>query len=219
MANHIQLQAEKRTILGKKVRRLRREGKTPATVYGYNTEPQTIQLDSHDVRKALREAGRTQVIDLDIDGTGVRSVLVRQTAVDAKRNQLLHVEFYQANMSQKLITHVPVHPAGESQAVKDGGILLMLIDHIDIESLPDAVPAGGIEVDLSSLVDYNSVIHAGELPLPSDVTLVTAADEIVVKINPPITEEEVEEVLAEAEPLPAELGGDETPPDAVPEAG
>src|SRR5579872_2786665 len=219
LAGHFQLQAERREIVGKKVRRLRREGKTPATVYGYNTEPQTIQLDAHDLRGVMRQAGRTQVIDLVIDGGRARPVLVRQTTVDAKRNQLLHVEFYQANMLQRLTTHVPIHPAGESPAVKEGGILLVLLDHVDIESLPDDVPAGGIEVDLSGLVEFNSLVHAGDLSLPANVTLVTPVDEVVIKVNPPVAEEVVEQAVAETEPLPAELGGDETPPDAVPEAG
>src|SRR5579872_2925055 len=107
MATHAQLNAETREMLGKKVRRLRAAGKLPATVYGHNIKPQSIQVDAHDLRDVLRKAGRTQLIDLVIDNQTPRPVFVRQTAVDAKRNSLLHIEFYQANLRVKMTSRVP----------------------------------------------------------------------------------------------------------------
>ncbi|HLJ67648.1 MAG TPA: 50S ribosomal protein L25 [Chloroflexota bacterium] len=218
MATHVRLEAERREMLGKKVRRLRGEGKTPATVYGHQMEPVSIQIDSHSLRAALRHSGRTQLIDLVIGGAQPNPVFVRQTAVDPKRNQLLHVEFYHPNLRQRATSRVPLHMVGESQAVKDGGILLTVLDHVDIESLPDDVPAGGLDVNLEQIAEINGAIHAGDLQLPPSVTLVTPPDEVLVRVNPPVSEEAVEEMIAETEPLPAELGGDATPPDAVPEA-
>jgi large subunit ribosomal protein L25 len=218
MAQHAQLKAERRELLGKGVRRLRHEGILPATVYGYNTKPVSIQVNAHDFASVLRHAGRTGLIDLTIGTERARPVFVKQTTVDAKRNVIQHVEFYQANLRERMTSEVPLHFVGDSPAVREGGILLPLLDHVSIESLPDDVPANGIEVDVSGIVEINGAVHAREISLPGGVTLVTPGDDIVVKVNPPIAEEVVEEVIEEATPLPEELGGEETQPDAVPEA-
>lgn len=218
MADRVQLKAEKREILGKKVRRLRRAGKLPATVYGHKVEPQSIQVNAMDMRDAMRKAGTTQLIDLHIDTQPARPVLVRKAAIDPKRNTVIHVEFFQANLREKLTTHLPLHFVGESPAVKEGGIFLHILDHVDIESLPQDVPAEGIEVDIGQIQEINGAIHVGDLPVPAGVTMLTPADELVAKVDPPIAAEVVEEIIEEAEPVPAELGGEETPADSVPEA-
>lgn len=218
MATHPQLKAERREMLGKKVGRLRHQGILPATVYGHNVTPQSIQIDAHDFAGVLRNAGRNQLIDLTIGSERPRPVFVRQTQVDAKRNLILHVEFFQANLREKMATHLPVHVTGDSPAVRDGGIALQLLDAVDIESLPDDVPAEGLMVDISGITEINGQIHIGDLTPPPGVTFLTPADEVVVKVNPPVAEEVVEEYIAETEPLPQELGGDEPQPDAVPEA-
>lgn len=218
MANRVQLKAEKRELIGKKVRRLRRAGILPATVYGHRIEPQSIQIEAQALRDALRKAGTTQLIDLLIDTQPARPVLVRQTTVDPRRNTVTHVEFFQANLLEKITTHVRLHVVGESPAVQSGGILLQVLDHIDLESLPQDVPAEGVEVDISGIQEINGAIHIGDLQVPPGVTFQTPVDEVVVKVNPPVSEEEVEQYVAATEPLPAELGGEATPADAVPES-
>lgn len=217
MADRPQLKAQKRELLGKKVARLRRSGILPATMYGHGIEAQSIQVESHAMRDAMKQSGRTQLIDLAIDGQPLRPVLVRQTTVDAKRNSIIHVEFFQANLKEKLTTHLALHFVGESPAVKQGGIFLPVLDHMDIESLPQDVP-DALEVDLAQIEEINSAIHAGDLQLPDGVVLLTPPDEVVAKVNPPVAEEVVEEAIADTEPLPAELGGEDAPPDSVPEA-
>src|SRR5947209_4574338 len=186
MANRVQLKAQKRDVFGHRVGRLRRAGILPATVYGHNVQPQSIQVDAHEMRLAMRQAGLTQLLDLVIEGEPARPVLIRQTGFDAKRNALLHVEFFQANLREKLTTHVPLHFVGESAADKEGGILLHVMDHIDIESLPQDVPEGGIEVDLSQLVEINSQILVSDLHAPPGITILTPGDETVAKVNPPV---------------------------------
>lgn len=218
MATRETLKAEPRQLVGKKVGRLRRSGIMPATVYGHNIEPQNIQVNAHDFRMAFRKAGPTQLINLEIEGQAPRAVLVRQTSVDAKRNALLHVEFFQANLREKITTHVPLHFVGDSPAVRDGGIFLPILDHVDITSFPQNVPAGGIEVEVSKIEEINGLIHAGDISLPGDVELVTPADEVVCKVNPPTAEEVLEEAVEATEPLPSDLGGDQREPDAVPES-
>lgn len=216
MAKHVELAAEPRELIGKKVRRLRTQGVLPATVYGHDVTPQSIQINAHDFGKVLKAVGRTQLIDLMVGGERARPVFVKQMAIDAKRNAIQHVEFYQANLREKMQTSVPLHFAGESQAVKDGGILLTLLDHVTVESLPDDVPAG-IDVDISVLTDFTGAVHVSELQVPSAVAVVTPGDDLVCKVNPPVAEEAIEEVLEETA-LPTELGGDEPQADAVPES-
>ena len=218
MADRTQLKAERRSILGKKVRRLRRAGILPATVYGYRVEPQSIQVRSHELRDAIRQAGTTQLIDLVIDTQPARPVLIRQTTMDPRRNSVSHVEFFQPNLREKIVTHVPLHPVGESPAVQAGGILLQVLDHVDIESFPQDVPAEGVLVDISQIGEINGAIHAGDLQLPPGIALATPPDEVVLKVDPPAAEDVVEDAVARTEPLPTELGGDQAPADSVPEA-
>lgn len=218
MAQHAQLNAETREMLGKKVRRLRRAGLLPATVYGYNMAPISIQVNAHEFLSVLRHSGRAQLIDLTVDGGTARPVFIKQTSIDAKRNQFVHIEFYQANMRVLMTSRIPLHFIGESPAVKDGGIFLPVLDHVDLESLPDNVPGEGINVDISSITEINGLIHAGDLAIPENCTLLTPADEVVAKVNPPVAEEVLEEAVADTEPLAAELGGESEGADAVPES-
>lgn len=217
MATRQTLHAQPRALTGKKVRRLRTEGILPATVYGHRVTPQNIQVDHREFRDVLKHAGTTQLIDLVVDGGAARPVLVRQMERNAKRNDIIHVEFFQANLHEKVTTHVPLHTSGNAPAVDEGGILLTILDHVDVESFPQDVPPG-LEVDITKLSDFNSAVHAGEIILPAAVTLVTPPDEVVVKVNPPAAADAVEEAIEATEPLPSELGGDEEQPDAVPES-
>lgn len=218
MPDRTTLHAQSRELTGKKVGRLRREGILPATIYGHNVRPQNIQVNARDFRDAFRRAGSTQLLDLVIDENPPRPVLIRQMGFDAKKHAVMHVEFFQANLRETITTHVPIHTVGESAAVREGGILLQVLDHVDIESLPQNVPAGGIEVDISRLEAINDSLTVGDLTLPGTVSVVTPGDEIVVKVNPPTREEVVEENIAVTEPLPTELGGEEAEPKAVPES-
>jgi large subunit ribosomal protein L25 len=208
MAQHTELKAEKREMLGKKVRRLRTAGILPATVYGHNVNPVSIQIDAREFRTLLRSQGRTQLVDLVIENERPRPVFIKQTAIDAKRNALLHVEFFQANLRENVTTHLPLHFAGDSPAVREGGILLTVLDHVDIECLPDDVPAGGIEVDVSQIAEINGSIHVSDLVIPGNVTLLTPLDEVVAKVDAPISEEALQEDLDETEPA-AEIQGEE----------
>lgn len=218
MAQHTELKAEKREMLGKKVRRLRATGILPATVYGHNVTPLSIQVDARAFRTLLRTQGRTQLVDLIIESERPRPVFIKQTAVNAKRNELLHVEFFQANLREKVTTHLPLHFAGDSPAVREGGILLTLLDHIDIECLPDDVPAGGIEVDVSQIIEINGSMHVSDLAIPGNVTLLTPVDEVVAKVDAPISEAALEEDLDETQPVADIQGEEEEAATAVPEA-
>jgi len=100
MADRAVLDANSRTIIGKKVKNLRRQGRIPATVYGHAVTPASIDIDARAFRTVHSKAGDNQLIDLIVDGSAARPVLIHTTQVDPRRNTAIHVEFYQANLSE-----------------------------------------------------------------------------------------------------------------------
>jgi large subunit ribosomal protein L25 len=208
---HANLTAEPRTVLGKKVARLRHEGKLPANVYGHNVESTAITLDAHDFGLLYRHLLPTTVIDLRVAGQ-TRPVLLAKAATSPRTGQVIHVEFKQVNLSEKVSASVAVVGVGESEMMARGdGILVQALDSVNVSALPDELP-GSIEVDLSTLVDLHASIHVGDLPVDrSKVEILTPRDELVFTLSAPqlrdeVSEEQVEEAEAEAAAEAAEDG-------------
>lgn len=198
MADRIQLEARKRTVLGKKVKQLRRLGKLPATVYGHEVSPESIEVDARSFRTAYTTAGDNQLIDLVVEGQRPRPVLVHSTQLDPRRNVAIHVEFYQANLSEKLTAHIPIHLIGEAPALKEGLMMLSVLDSVELECLPTDLPHD-IEVDVSSLMAMGDSIHVADLQVDrAKCEIKTDPEEVVVLISAPQAREE-EEVAEEAE--------------------
>lgn len=208
MSSH-KLQGEIRTITGKKVKMLRKEGKLPATVYGKGVEPQTISIAIPEFSKVYQEAGETGLIELTI-GEKKHPVLIHTVQVDPIRNNLVHVEFHEVNLKEKVHAEVPVELIGESVAIKEKiGVLLPLMDHIEVEALPTELPEK-IEVDITGLAAINDQIIVGELTIPANVTVLTDPTLIVVKIGAFVVEKEPEPVVTET-PAEGETPAGETP--------
>src|SRR5690606_23874506 len=143
-----------------------------------------------------RQAGETGLIDLKIDDQETRPVLIHSTLLDPVRGQVLHVDFYQVNLKEKLTATVPLEFVGESPMVKNKeGILLELLQEVEVESLPTDIPPK-IEVDVSSLTEMDQGIQVGDLSVPAGVEMRTEAEELVCKIEAAQMAEEVEEVAA-----------------------
>jgi large subunit ribosomal protein L25 len=198
MADRITLEARKRTVLGKKVKQIRRLGKLPATVYGHEVSPESIEVDSRSFRTAYTAAGDNQLIDLVLEGQRPRPVLVHSTQIDPRKNVAIHVEFYQANLREKLTAHIPIHLVGEAPAVKEGLTVLSVLDSVELECLPTDLPHD-IEVDISGLAAVGESIHVGDLQVDrTKCEIKTDPEEVVVLISAPQVQEE-EEVAEEAE--------------------
>jgi large subunit ribosomal protein L25 len=198
MADRITLEARKRTVLGKKVKQIRRLGKLPATVYGHEVSPESIEVDSRSFRTAYTAAGDNQLIDLVLEGQRPRPVLVHSTQIDPRKNVAIHVEFYQANLREKLTAHIPIHLVGEAPAVKEGLTVLLVLDSVELECLPTDLPHD-IEVDISGLAAVGESIHVGDLQVDrTKCEIKTDPEEVVVLISAPQVQEE-EEVAEEAE--------------------
>jgi large subunit ribosomal protein L25 len=207
----IVLNAELRSITGKAVRRLRREGFVPAVMYGHRTEPIVLKIQERALRQVLREAGTTRLITLNVGGLkGSKRVLVRELQRDAIRHDMLHVDLYEVVMTERITAEVPVVFIGESPPVANGeGILFQGLDGIDIECLPGDLPPN-IEVNLAELTFIDDAVLVRDLKLSDAVEVLSEPEDIIVKILP-LEEEEIEEVVEEEVPE-AELVGEEEKP-------
>ena len=176
-----QLQASIRQPLGKRSRRLVREGKLPAVVYGHNTDATPIVLDKLEFQKVFVRSGRTHLVDLAIDGR-TEKVLVREVQTHPRFIGPIHVDLYQVNLQEKIEVEVPVHLVGESAAVKRGDAdVLQPLHAIRVECLPSDIPEA-FEVDLTPLEEVESELRVSDLKVPKDVTLLVEPEELVVKI-------------------------------------
>jgi large subunit ribosomal protein L25 len=195
------LQAAKRSVLGKKNRFLRRQGITPAHLFGHNIESQALQCDTHQIKQIIAHAGTTRLIGLRIGGDKQpKSVFVREIQRDAVGKQLLHVDFYQVRRGEKIEVDVPIILVGEAPAMKGKGRMLAHgITSLSIECLPENVPPQ-IEVDISSLEEVEQAIHVKDIILDPDITVHAESEQLVVKVTEAVVKvEEVEEVVAEEE--------------------
>lgn len=195
------LQAAKRTVLGKKNRFLRRQGITPAHIFGHNIESQALQCDTTQLKQIIAHAGTTRLIGLRIGSEKQpKSVFVREIQRDAVGKQLLHVDFYQVKMGEKIAVDVPIVLVGEAPAMKvKGRMLAHGITSLDIECLPDKVPPQ-IEVDISTLDELEQAIHVKDIILDPDITVNVDPEQLVVKVTEAVVKvEEIEEVAVEEE--------------------
>src|SRR5690349_13675598 len=177
----MQLNATPRQKLGKRSRRVLREGKLPAIVYGHNTEPTPITLDKLEFQKVFVKSGRTHLVDLAIDGR-TEKVLVRDIQVHPRRLGPIHVDLYQVNLQEKIQVEVPVHLTGESAPVKQGdGDILHPLHAVRVECLPSDIPEA-FEVDITSLEGIDAEIRVQDLNVPKGVTVLDDPEELVVKI-------------------------------------
>jgi large subunit ribosomal protein L25 len=202
------LTAEPRTITGKKVASLRREGKVPAVVYGHGHDSQPVQLDAHELELLRRHAGRNAMLDLALGKGKPTPVMLQHVQEHPVTRRPIHVDLFVINLTEEITIDIAVVFTGESEAVrKDGGTLLHQRETVSVRALPDALPPA-LEVDISSLVDFEATIHVGDIELPEGVTLITDATEPLARVQPPRVAEEptVAAEAAEAVEETAETG-------------
>jgi large subunit ribosomal protein L25 len=185
------LSARPRDVRGKAVAHLRKDGVLPAVVYGAGRQSQNIALDTHEFELLKRHAGRHAVIDLTIEGDGkAQPVLLQAIQEHPVNRHPLHVDFLVVDLSLERTSDVPLIFVGTSDAVaKQGGVMLHLRDAVLVRAKPDDLPSG-IELDISSLVDFDAVLHASDLVMPPGVTMVTDPSEALARVQQPRVEEE-----------------------------
>ncbi|MBI4100492.1 50S ribosomal protein L25 [Candidatus Microgenomates bacterium] len=213
------LTVEKRTILGKKVKKLRREGILPANIYGKDIKSLAVQLKDKEFETVFKEAGETGLVDVAVNGE-VKPVLIHNVQVEPLSNQYLHADFYQVNLKEKIKAMVPVVAVGEAKAVIDKvGIILQPLSEIEVEALPEDLPEK-IEVNVEKLANLDEQIAVGDLKAPEGVEILTDPSQVVVKIAA-LVSKEAEELAAQeaAAAEAAKVASDATKAEAAPAEG
>lgn len=176
---------------------LRKVGVIPAVFYGPKQTSTSVKIKEVDFMKAYTEAGESSVVILD-DGTEQHEALIHDVQFDAVSSRPVHADFYVIEKGKKVEVSVPLEFVGQSPAEKTlGGVLVKVAHEIEIKAMPKDLPAS-VEVDISSLVDFESQIHASDIKLPAGVELVTDAEEVIALVQEH-KEEVIEDVAAAAD--------------------
>jgi large subunit ribosomal protein L25 len=199
------LKAEKRNVVGKQVKALRREGKLPGVIYGRHVEPIAIALEAHSAGLAMAKLTSSSLVTIHLDGAEYPA-LVRDRQRDFIKGNLTHVDFLAVDLNEKIRTFVELHFIGVSGAVKDyNGVLVHNLEQLEVECLPTDLPER-IDIDISVLAKIGDSIHVRDVKLSDKVRIVTDADEMVAVVTL-VKEEETADAAAVpgAEPAAPEL--------------
>lgn len=213
-----EITAKIRTKIGQKVKTLRQEGILPAILCRKGKESIPLEIDNSDFQKVYKETGETGIIQLTVKegdkGEKAKNVLIHETAKDPLTGEIIHVDFQEIRMDEKLTATVPLVFVGESPAVKgEGGTLVKNIKEVEVKAFAKDFPRQ-IEIDISVLKTFDDRIQIKDLPVADAVKILAQPEETVALVSPPRKEEapvEVAPVAGEAE-APVEGAVAEIPP-------
>jgi len=211
-----EIQAQKREILGKKVKHLREKGLIPAELYGHGRENIHLSIPADIFHDVYEDAGEHAVVNLTIDKKSI-PVLINSVQRHPITQEVLAVDLYQVKMDEKVTTHVPLKFDGVSPAADDlGGVLVQTMNEIEIEAFPGDIP-DGIMVDLSSLRELDTSIYVKDLSVEGNYSFTVEPDTVVASVSTPREEEEEpaeeltpEDVVVEGEEKQDEETGGES---------
>jgi large subunit ribosomal protein L25 len=211
------LKVEKRKVLGKQVKKLRREGILPCNIYGKGIKSTAVQVPQADFDAVYKEAGETGLVDVELDGK-LTPVLIHNMQKDFRGN-VLHADFFQVNLKEKVKTMVPLQIIGEPKAVLDKvGLLMNILSEVEVEALPEELPEN-IEVNVEHLANIDEQVTVADLKVPAGVTVLTEPEQVISKIGELVTKEAQEEAAAEAAAAEAAKAEAATVEGAVPVEG
>lgn len=194
MPEQFTIMAQERQITGKRVRILRAQGLTPANISGAAKPSVAIQLPASELIGLLKRHG-AGVLRIHIGASAnAETAILSRIERNPISTAVLHVDFRRVLLDQVMRSHVPIHFTGEAPAVRvNGGMLLHLLDTVEIESLPGNIPEA-VTLDISSLEEMNSILTVADIQIPAKVKIMTSASEPVVTVKAP----RIEVVEAEA---------------------
>lgn len=200
----IVLKAEKRNVIGKQVKAMRREGRLPGVIYGRHVEPIAISLEAHSTGLAMTKLTSSSLVTIDLEGKEYPA-LVRDRQRDYIKGVLTHVDFLAVDLTEKIRTFVSVHFFGVSGAVKDyNGVLVHNLERLEVECLPTDLPER-LEVDISVLKQIGDGIRVHDVVKSDKVTILTDGDEMVAVVTLAKDEAAEGSAVPGAEPTAPEL--------------
>ena len=177
-----------RTVTGKKVKRLRKQGILPAHMYGNGIDSQSLQAEAGELRRILPRVGSNIPVSVDVDGSDEENIcFVREVQRHPVTEDLLHVDFIRVDITQTISAEVPITLIGSAPATQQGGTLLQPLTSLLVEALPMNIPAS-VEADISGLDDFEKSIVVSDIAVADNVTVLTDSDEFVARVTPPRVE-------------------------------
>ncbi|MGA2667030.1 MAG: 50S ribosomal protein L25 [Patescibacteria group bacterium] len=193
----IALKADQREVLGKKVKKLRKNGQIPAVLYGRKSDPISLALNRKEFFQVQKVAGEATLIDLQIPGQKETKALIRQIQRHPVSDNILHVDLYRVDMTQEIETEIPFEFTGVSPAVEElEGNLITNKDSVKVKCLPNKL-VSEIKVDIGTLKTFEDLIHLSDINVPAGIEVLDDSEEIVAQVTPPRSEEELAELEAE----------------------
>jgi len=181
----VTLEVTRREVTGKEVaKKLRRDGKVPAVVYGGHREPVAITVDRKAVAELLQksEHGMRSVFLLKMaDSDQQRHAMIKDLTINPISRKMTHIDFVRVVMDELVRTTVPVHIVGTAIGVKEGGLLDFQVRDLHIECLPNAIP-DTIDVDVTEL-GHHDYVRIKDLKLPEGVKVLEDAERVVVGVT------------------------------------
>ena len=186
--------AETRTEFGKgAARRIRRDNKIPAVLYGHGNDPMHVTLPGHDTMMALKHGGANALLELEIDGKD-QLALTKAVQIDPIRRVIEHIDFVAVRRGEKVTVDVPVHLSGDAAPET-----LVVTENatVQIEAEATAIPEY-IEISIEGLPAGTQIL-AGQLELPSGATRLVDPETLVDNVTEQQSEQALEAELEEAE--------------------
>ncbi len=208
----IELLVTTREILGKKVKFLRRQGITPTHLFGHSVESVALQCDTAQLKHVMAQAGLTSLISLKVDeAKKPKNVVIREVQRAPATRDLLHVDFYQVSMAEKMRVEVPIIMTGEAPALKEKqNFLSQELTSLSVECLPSDIPSR-VEIDITSLAKVGQAMHVKDIILGKEGTILSNPEQLVVKISARRVEEVAEVAEEGAAPAEAESPEEKEP--------
>jgi large subunit ribosomal protein L25 len=205
----IDINAEKREEYGKNAsRRIRREGKIPAVLYGAKTDAVPLTIKKEDIIQILKsDSGENTLFKVIIGKKGMPA-MIKDLQTDPVRDEILHVDLIHIAMDREIKVSVPIDLIGEAIGVKsEGGFVDQMLRELEIECLPNDIPEQ-VEVDITDLHMQQS-LKVNDITLPSGIKMISDPESVIVVIASPVKEEEKAPEAEEVEGLEAEEGAEE----------
>lgn len=196
----ITLNVSPRTLAGRKVKQLRRQGIVPANVFGSKTKSIAVQVSADVFKKVFAEAGETSLVYLTVgDEKTARPVLIASVQIHPVTDAPLHIDFHQVDLTQKVTADIPVELVGEAPAEKElGATIVQLVNELEVEALPTDLPEK-FEIDLSSLKAFGDMISVKDVKVDAAKVEIKNDPELqIVQAQEPQKEEEVVPEAAES---------------------